>query len=89
MLTECALVTQSGVVVDVECGIRSTTQYISSATHRCDTNTRIIAELRCLSTDTKPTKVGDKIIDNGSQLIEIDTGKIYLYDLASKTWKEI
>ena len=49
----------------------------------------IIAELRCLSTDTKPTKVGDKIIDNGSQLIEIDTGKIYLYDLASKTWKEI
>ena len=49
----------------------------------------IIGEIRCLSTDTKPTKIGDKYIDNGSQLIEIDTGKIFLYDLASKTWKEI
>lgn len=46
-------------------------------------------EVRCLSTDTKPTEVNGKTIENGSQLIEIDTGKIYLYDADSKTWNEV
>lgn len=49
----------------------------------------IMAELRGLSTDEKPTEVGGKTIDNGSAFIEIDTGKVFFYDLASKTWKEI
>ena len=42
-------------------------------------------ELRGLSTDTKPTEN----IDNGSTYIEIDTGKIYLYDGENQQWKEI
>ena len=49
----------------------------------------IICELRGLSTDTKPTKMGERFIDNGSAFIEIDTGKIFFYDLDSKTWKEV
>lgn len=48
----------------------------------------ISAELRGLSTDTKPTEIGDKTIANGSVFIEIDTGKIYFFDGDSKTWKE-
>lgn len=46
-------------------------------------------ELRGLSTDTKPTEIGEGKIDNGSVFIEIDTGKIYLYDLDNELWKEI
>jgi hypothetical protein len=37
-----------------------------------------------LSTDTKPTDV-----KNGSTLVEIDTGKGYLFDADSKAWKQI
>ena len=43
-----------------------------------------VCELRGLSTDEKPTNV-----DNGSTFIEIDTGKIYMYDLEHEQWKEI
>lgn len=49
----------------------------------------ISVELRGLSTDTKPTEINGKTIDNGSQLIEIDTGKVYLYDLENEQWKEV
>lgn len=49
---------------------------------------KITGELRGLSTDTKPTEIDEKIIDNGSVFIEIDTGNIFFYDLDSKTWKE-
>lgn len=42
-------------------------------------------ELRGLSTDTKPT---EKVI-NGTTFIEMDTGKIYMYDLENEEWKEI
>lgn len=49
----------------------------------------ILAELRGLSTDTKPTQIGDITLDNGSVFIEIDTGNIFFYDLDSETWKEI
>lgn len=50
---------------------------------------KIICELRGLSTDEKPTYFDKKTIDNGSIYIEIDTGKIYMYDLENKQWKEI
>lgn len=49
----------------------------------------INTELRGLSTDTKPTEIADKIIDNGSLFIEIDTGKFYMFDLENIQWKEI
>ena len=49
----------------------------------------ITTELRGLSTDEKPTEIQGKKIDNGSQFIEIDTGKVYLFDYDSKTWGEI
>lgn len=42
----------------------------------------IIHDVRCLSTDTKPT-VG---ITNGSTCLEIDTGDIYIFDGESQTW---
>jgi len=35
------------------------------------------------STDTKPTDV-----NNGSQFIEIDTGKLYFYDKETEQWLE-
>ena len=49
----------------------------------------ISSELRGLSTDEKPTTIEGKKIDNGSVLIEIDTGKIYMYDLENQEWSEI
>lgn len=52
-------------------------------------DTYTMLELKGLSTDTKPTKMGVFNIDNGSTFIEIDTGKIYLYDLENEEWKEI
>ena len=45
-----------------------------------------------LSTDTKP--VGTVLVDNrsvtlanGSEFIEMDTGKKYLYDIKNRTWR--
>jgi len=52
-------------------------------------DTKITVELRGLSTDTKPTEINGKTIDNGSTFIEIDTGKIYFYDLENEEWKEV
>ena len=49
----------------------------------------ISAELRGLSTDTKPTKIGDKELANGSVFIEIDTQKISFFDGENKQWKEV
>lgn len=45
-------------------------------------------ELRGLSTDTKPTEVDGKDVPNGTVFVEIDTGKIYFYDLENQLWKE-
>lgn len=53
-----------------------------------DNKEYIITELRGLSTDTKPVKYGERYIDNGSVFVEIDTGKIFFYDLSTETWKE-
>lgn len=47
----------------------------------------ISAELRGLSTDEKPTEIGDKKIANGSVFIEIDTQKIFFFDETSEEWK--
>lgn len=44
-----------------------------------------MVELRGLSTDEKPIEN----IENGSVFIEIDTGKIYMYDLENEQWMEI
>lgn len=41
-------------------------------------------EFRGLSTDTKPT---DCI--NGAAFIEIDTGKVYLFDAVGGEWHEV
>ena len=49
----------------------------------------VMAELRGLSSDEKPADIGGKYIDNGSIFIEIDTGKIFFYDLSTETWKEV
>ena len=45
---------------------------------------RWVFDVRCLSTDEKPADV-----PNGTPCLEIDTGKKYLFDGDSKTWKEI
>lgn len=39
---------------------------------------------QCLSTDTKPTLN----IANGSQMIEMDTSKIFFFDESSSAWLE-
>lgn len=49
----------------------------------------ISVELRGLSEDTKPTEYNGKKIANGSAFIEIDTGKVYLYDIESEEWNEV
>jgi hypothetical protein len=46
-------------------------------------------ELRGLSTDTKPTTIKGSPIGNGSVFIEIDTGKIFMYDLTNQEWNEV
>lgn len=46
---------------------------------------RWVHDVRCLSTDTKPTEG----INNGSSLIEIDTGKGYVFDAENKEWHEL
>lgn len=47
-----------------------------------------LMELRGLSSDEKPTEINNTKIDNGSIFIEIDTGKIYMFDLENEQWKE-
>ena len=49
----------------------------------------ISGELRGLSSDgEKPTEIGEKKLDNGSIFLEMDTGKVYMYDLENEEWKE-
>lgn len=43
-------------------------------------------ELRGLSGDTKPTRLSDGAIENGSVFIEIDTQDIYIYDGENGEW---
>lgn len=37
----------------------------------------------CLSTDTKPSA------SNGSLLLEMDTGIVYVYDETGESWREV
>lgn len=46
---------------------------------------RVYNDVRCLSTDQKPTEH----VKNGSALVEIDTGKGYLFDAASSARREV
>ena len=47
-------------------------------------NGRRVKDYVCLSTDTKPVGVS-----NGSMLLEMDTGKIYVFDEQNNNWIEI
>lgn len=49
----------------------------------------ISVELRGLSTDTKPTTIDNKKIDNGSVFIEIDTGNVFMFDYTKQEWNEV
>ena len=42
-------------------------------------------EFRGLSTDEKPIER----VGNGSIFIEIDTGKVFIFDEQNKTWREL
>lgn len=44
-----------------------------------------IHDVRCLSTDTKPTEH----IANGSTCLEIDTGDLYVFDAENGVWNAI
>ena len=48
-------------------------------------NGDVLIEAACLSTDSKPTDG----IANGSILIEMDTGSIYMFDEAGAEWLEV
>lgn len=47
-------------------------------------NGRSVKDYSCLSTDSKPVKAA-----NGSILVEVDTGDIYIFDETSKTWNKM
>ena len=47
----------------------------------------VSVELRGLSTEEKPLQVAGKYVDNGSVYIEIDTGKLFFFDLENEQWK--
>ena len=46
-------------------------------------------ELRGISTDNKPEVIDGRDIANGTVFIEIDTGKLYMFDAENKQWKEM
>lgn len=48
-------------------------------------NNKSYVEGVCISTDSKPTDG----IANGSIILEMDTKKVYMYDEAGDTWREI
>lgn len=50
---------------------------------------KFLVELRGLEGDTKPTTIQNGIVENGSSFIEIDTGKLFMYDLENETWHEV
>lgn len=47
------------------------------------------ADIRRLSTDTKPTRANGYEVPHGSTFIEIDTGDCYMYHEPSDTWYQI
>lgn len=59
--------------------------FIQDRNAAADFNGAQYVEVACLSTDTKPT--GNFL--TGSTLIEVNTGKVYLYNSAASTWVEV
>ena len=47
---------------------------------------KFLVEFRGLEGDDKPTSISGATIENGSSFLEMDTGKIYYYDLENTTW---
>ena len=43
-------------------------------------------DFRGLSKDIKPVS---EYVGNGSTFIEMDTGKVFMYDAENKIWKEV
>lgn len=48
-----------------------------------------VAEYRGLSTDEKPILANEKKVTNGSTFLEMDTGKVFLYDEEHDEWIEV
>ena len=46
-------------------------------------------ELYGLSADSKPTTFEGAKVANGSIFLEMDTSKVYAYDKANETWREL
>jgi len=55
------------------------------------TNALYSRDFRGLSTDDKNiiATSNNGVIQNGSTFFEIDTGKLYMYDVDSNTWIEV
>jgi len=49
----------------------------------------VSCELRGLADDEKPTTYKENKIANGSVFIEIDTGKVFIFDQDSEEWNEV
>ena len=49
------------------------------------TNGKLYGEGVCVAADEKPTEN----IANGSTLVEMDTGNIYMFDEAAGEWRDI
>lgn len=62
---------------------------VSVQTIKKQDTTTILADMVGISTDTKPTTMAGKSVDNGSTFIEMDTGKIYMYDMENEQLEEI
>lgn len=50
-----------------------------------------VQEIRCLSTDTKPTNsnLKDGVMPNGTILLEMDTGKVFMFDYDNQRWIDL
>ena len=54
------------------------------------TDSKTIFEFRGLSTDEKPTQTYvEQAVANGSTFMEMDTGKIFMFNAPELTWIEI
>ena len=47
------------------------------------------ADIRGLSTDTKPTKANGNEVPHGSTFICMDTGECFMFDANNDTWYQI
>lgn len=47
------------------------------------------ADIRGLSTDTKPTKANGNDVPHGSTFIEMNTGACFMYNANNDTWYQL